>query len=121
MYGDEERIATWYKASPRRRLITVGEDTVLGTESLAALLPETVTVDRIPPAYDLWPPEARTARHLYVRAQYQHMPLVTEGIVLPALLRLLPVERLASETWRLPQGSLPPLPDAAIDAFAPAD
>jgi hypothetical protein len=50
-----------------------------------------------------------------VRAQFPHMPLVTEGIVLPSLLRLLPVELLADEPWQLPLGSLPPLPDARID------
>ncbi len=119
MYGDEDLILNWYKGSPRRRLITVGEDTVLGTESLAEKIPETVTIDRFPPTYELWPAEAKTAKHLYVRAQFQHMPLVTEGIVLPSLLRLLPIERLADEPWQLPLGSLPPLPDAAVDA--PAD
>ncbi len=121
MYGEESLIVSWYRASPRHRLITVGEDTVLGTESVASMIPETVTVDRIPPAYDLWPPEARTAKHLYVRAQFQHMPLVTEGIVLPSLLRLLPVERLADEPWQLPLGSLPPLPDAAPAGDAAVD
>ena len=116
MYGEEELIATWLRASPRRRLITVGEDTILGTESFAAKFPaETLTLDRVPSAYELWPAEARSAKHLYVRAQYMHMPLVTEGIVLPSLLRLLPVERLPELPWKLPVGSLPPLPDAAID------
>jgi hypothetical protein len=46
------------------------------------------------------------------------MPLVTEGIVLPGVLRLLPVELLADEPWQVPQGSLTPLPDAAVDATA---
>ena len=116
MYGDEDAIVSWMRASPRHRLIFVGEDTLLATESVADKLPETLTVDRFPPTYDTWPAAARTARSVYVRAQYMHMPLVTEGIVLPSLLRLLPVERLADEPWRLPLGSLPPLPDAAIDA-----
>lgn len=117
MYGDEELFATWLRASPRRRLVTLGEDTVLGTESFAAKFPaDTFTVNRVPPAYDAWPDRARTARHLYVRAQYAHMPLVTEGIVLPSLLRLLPVERLGNLPWKLPLGSLPPLPDATVDA-----
>lgn len=116
MYGDEEIIAGWLRASPRRRLITVGEDTLLGTESFASKFPrETFTVDRFPPAYELWPAEAYTARHLYVRAQFAHMPLVIDGIVIPSLLRLLPVESLATAAWRLPLGSLPPLPDAAAD------
>jgi hypothetical protein len=116
MYGEEETIATWLRASPRRRLITVGEDTVLATESLANKIPaETYIVDRFPSEYALWPDAARSARHLYVRAQYAHMPLVTEGIVIPSLLRLLPVERLPDLPWKLPLGALPPLPDAAVD------
>ena len=116
MYGEEDLIAAWLRASPRRRLITVGEDTLLGTESFAAKFPaDTLTMDRVPPAYELWPAGAKSAKHLYVRAQYMHMPLVTEGIVLPSLLRLLPVERLPELPWKLPVGSLPPLPDATTD------
>jgi hypothetical protein len=115
MYGDEDAIVGWMRASPRHRLIFVGEDTLLGTESAADKLPDTLTIDRVPPTYDTWPAAARTARSVYVRAQFAHMPLVTEGIVLPSLLRLLPVELLPDEPWQLPLGSLPPLPDARID------
>ncbi len=116
MYGDEDAILGWARGSPRRRLIFVGEDTLLSTESIADKLPDTVTIDRVPPTYDTWPAAARTARSVYIRAQYLHMPLVTEGIVLPALLRLLPVELLADQPWQLPLGSLPPLPDASLPA-----
>ena len=115
MYGDEDLILDWYRASPRHRLIMVGEDTLLGTESVAQKTPEAFVMDRFPPSYETWPPEARTARMLYVRAQFQHMPLVMEGVVLPSLLRLLPVELLADEPWQLPLGSLPPSADAASD------
>ena len=116
MYGEEELIAAWLRASPRRRLITLGEDTLLGTESFASKFPnDTFTVDRVPPAYELWPAQARTAKHLYVRAQFLHMPLVTDGIVLPSLLRLLPVERLGDLPWQLPLGTLQPIIDAPPD------
>jgi hypothetical protein len=114
MYGEEAPIIGWYEASPRRRLITVGQDTVLGTESLAGKLRDTFLVDRFPPTWETWPARARTARHVYVRAQYGHMPLVRDGIVLPSLLRLLPVELLADEPWQIPIGSLPPQPDTTI-------
>jgi hypothetical protein len=120
MYGDDDAVISWLRAAPRHRLIFVGEDTLLATEAVADRLPDTVTVDRFPPTYDTWPAAARTARSVYVRAQYMHMPLVTEGIVLPSLLRLLPVELLADEPWRLPLGSLPPLPGITVDAAADA-
>jgi hypothetical protein len=119
MYGDEDAIAGWVRASPRHRLIFVGGDTLLATESVAEKLPDTLTLDRFPPTYDTWPAAAKTARSVYVRAQFAHMPLVTEGIVLPSLLRLLPVELLSDEPWQLPLGSLPPLPDAAVDDSTP--
>lgn len=106
-YGEEEPLLGWVRSAPQHRLIMVGEDTTLGTESLARALPETVTLDRFPATFDLWPAEARAARLLYVRAQYGHMPLVTNGMVLPALLRVLPVELLADGPWREPLGALP--------------
>jgi hypothetical protein len=113
MYGEEDLFVRWFKASPRRRLVNVGWDTLLGTESIAAKIPETLTVDRFPPTWDAWSADVKAARALYIRSQYTHMPLVAEGIVLPFLLRLLPVELLADEPWQLPLGSLPPFPDAA--------
>jgi len=113
MYGEEAPLLAWYRASPRRRMITVGIDTVLGTESFASKIPETVTLDRFPPTWETWPAKAKAARHLYIRSQYRHMPLVKEGIALPSLLRLLPVELLADQPWRLPLGSIPALPDAS--------
>jgi hypothetical protein len=115
MYGDEDVFASWVRASPRRRLIFVGEDTLLSTEAVAEKLPDTVTLDRFPPTYDTWPAAARTARSVYIRAQFLHMPLVTEGIVLPSLLRLLPIELLPDLPWQLPLGSLPAMPDARVD------
>ena len=116
MYANEEQIEAWWRASPRHHLITVGEDTLQWNEQFVRDIPDTFVVDRVPPTYDTWPPEARTSRAVYIRAQFWHMPLVTDGIVLPSLLRLLPVELLGDEPWKQPLGALPPQPDAAIDA-----
>jgi hypothetical protein len=114
MYADEEQVEAWYRASPRHRLITVGEDTLQWNEQLVRDLENVLVLDRIPPSYDTWPAETKRVRALYIRAQYMHMPLVTDGIVLPALLRLLPVELLPDEPWRQPLGGLPQTPDAAV-------
>ena len=116
MYANEEVMAAWLRASPHHRLITVGEDTLQWNEQFLRDMPDTFVVDRVPPTYNTWPPEAKTARIVYVRAQYNHMPLVTDGIVLPALLRLLPVELLGDAPWQHPLGALPPPPaDAGTD------
>jgi len=118
MYGNEETLEAWLKASPRHRMITIGEDTLAGNEQFLRDMPETFVIDRVPPTYETWPAEARTARIVYVRAQYYHMPLITDGIVLPSVLRLLPVELLGDEPWQHPLGDLPALPDAAVDTAA---
>jgi len=116
MYANEEVMENWLRSSPHHRLITVGEDTLQWNEQFLRDMPETFVVDRVPPAFDLWPPQAKTSRIVYVRAQFFHMPLVTDGIVLPAMIRLLPVELLATQPWTHPLGAMPLMPDAAVDA-----
>jgi hypothetical protein len=49
---------------------------------------------------------------VYLRAQYSHMALVRGGVVIPSVLRLVPMERLPDLPWQLPLGALPPPPDA---------
>lgn len=111
MYGEVETWAEWLNGSPARRLINVGDDTVRWTEELAReLATETVTLDRFPDDGAM-PAEARAARVLYVRSQLGHMPLVTQGVALPLVLRLLPAEILPAAPWREPLG-LPPTADA---------
>lgn len=116
MYANDEHIEAWYRGSPHRRFITIGEDTIMWNEQLARAIPELFVIDRVPPSYDTWPPEARTARAVYVRAQFMHMPLVTEGVVLPSVLRWLPVELLADQPWQHPLGGLPPFSNGMIRA-----
>jgi hypothetical protein len=71
---------------------------------------------------ELWPSEARGARHLYIRSQYGHMTQVNGDVLVPMVLRLEAVELLADAPWDHPLGLLPPLPpDAAVavDATPP--
>jgi hypothetical protein len=108
-YSMLEDFAAWVRASPSHHLIDVTEDTVVGSEELARELADVspVLVDRFPLDDRGWPPGARDARLLTVRAQWSHMELVTAGIVLPLVIRLLPVEVLADAPWDAPIGDLP--------------
>jgi len=116
LYANEEVMEAWLRASPLHRMITVGEDTLQWNEQLLRDMPDMFVIDRVPTTFGTWPAEAKAAKAVYVRAQYYHMPLVTDGIVLPGVLRMLPVELLADEPWRQPLGAMPLLPDAAVDA-----
>lgn len=127
MYDQVEEWREWLEGSPRRRLIAVGDDTVRWTEDLAREIGDAATVlDGFPdPALDP-PPDLGATRALYIRSQYGHMALVTEGVALPQLLRWLPIETLADGPWHRPLG-LPPIEagtgsDAGVaPASPPAD
>ncbi|MCB9562367.1 MAG: hypothetical protein H6708_18330 [Kofleriaceae bacterium] len=114
LYAEVEPFRAWLAASPSHRLIDVGEDTVRWTDELArAEAGEgSIEVDRFPFEDRGWPEGAFEARLLTVRSQMGHMELVTAGVALPMLLRLLPVEVLPDAPWDQPLGSLPALPTA---------
>ncbi|HVV88328.1 MAG TPA: hypothetical protein VHE35_35040 [Kofleriaceae bacterium] len=116
VYGDVDDLEGWLAGSPAHRLIMIGDDTLEWTEQLARDLgDDVVTLDRFPEDDDGIPPEAHAARVFYVRSQYGHMPLVTGGVALPMMLRLVPAEILADAPWHQPYG-LPPRPiDAGVD------
>ncbi|MBP9086761.1 MAG: hypothetical protein KBG15_11620 [Kofleriaceae bacterium] len=109
LYGENDAFQEWFEGGPHRRMITVGDDTLRWTEEMATDISETFTVDMLPATYDAWPAKALSARHVYVRSQFNHMALVTSGRAIPALLRLLPVETLPTSPWQSPLGQLPPL------------
>jgi hypothetical protein len=101
MYGEEDAFLDWLAASPRHRLVNIGQDTLRWTEEAARAVPDRVELDRFPDDERTVPPEARSARLLYIRSQFGHMTLVTGGVVLPLLMRLVPVPQL---------DTMPPLP-----------
>jgi hypothetical protein len=108
-YGEIEPFEAWVRASPRHRLIDVTEDTVRWSEELARDLADLspVLVERMPADDRDWPDGARDARLVTIRAPWSHMDLVTDGMVLPMVLRLLPLELIADAPWDAPPGDLP--------------
>lgn len=83
MYGDEEAFREWMVADDSRGLVLVGADTLRWTESFAreAKLSER---GEIPGAGK----PAISAERIYLRGQYGHMDLVTNGKVIPVLYRM---------------------------------
>jgi hypothetical protein len=104
MYAEIEPFRDWFEAAPARRFINIGDDTIIWTEDLGHQL-SMLEIDRFPP--ERLPPEATTARAVYIRSQFGHMGLVTGGVALPQVLRSLPVEILGDAPWDDPLGVLP--------------
>jgi hypothetical protein len=84
-YGDDTSLPGWLSASAERRLINVAADTRRWSEQLHRSLPHTVAHERFPSTGKLL--GARDARILYVRSQFDHMGIVTGGVVIPMILR----------------------------------
>jgi hypothetical protein len=89
-YGDLSPYGRWLRASQNHRLLDVGVITQPQTDVFHRRVPSLVA-DGFPDAetardvLDDW----RRARVLYIRSHRDHMQLVTEGVVLPMLLRAL--------------------------------
>jgi hypothetical protein len=88
-YGEVDRYRDWVLGAPKRRLITVGDDTKKWTELLHAQLPNTIVLDGFPPADMKIPRTLRRAQIVYIRSNVGHFPLVTGGVALPLTLRTL--------------------------------
>lgn len=91
MYGDEEAFRDWMAADDSRGLVLVGADTLRWTESFAREQ-QLREVGEIPD-------QAATAsgsERVYLRGQYGHMDLVTNGKVIPVLYRMTPLPAVES-------------------------
>lgn len=96
-YGEIDQYKNWILGDDRRRLIDVGDDTRQWTDALHAQLPDTVVLDGFPSLADGMPRTVQRARIVYIKSRIGHMPLVTDGIALPMLLRTLRAKRLVRE------------------------
>jgi hypothetical protein len=83
MYGDEDAFRDWITADDSRGLVLVGADTLRWTESFAREQ-RLRALGEIP---DRARPVPRGER-VYLRGQYGHMDLVTNGKVIPVLYRM---------------------------------
>jgi hypothetical protein len=94
LYGADERFLSWALSAPGHepnKLTIVGMDTAPRAEPLLRRTPGAVMLPRIPDDFGELSPRERTARILYMHAQYGHMEMVTSGRVIPVLLRRAPL------------------------------
>jgi hypothetical protein len=97
MYGGEkafdEFIATGKRAN-NHKLIVVGSDTAAESKDFAKQYPFAVVRDDMPDTVAGFTKKEKRAKLLYIKSQYRHMPMVTNGKVIPLLLRITPLKAL---------------------------
>ena len=85
-YVDVLPYRDWVRGAKTRRFINVSIDTIRWSNWLHRWLPSTLTIEPFPRELT---DKIKNARILYVKSDIGHWPLVTEGVALPQMLRLL--------------------------------
>ncbi len=91
LYRGEGELEAWLAASPAerpRRLVLVGLETAQRTEAWLKGRTDAVRRERIPSRPPGPKEPERTARIVYLRSQHDHMKIVTNGRVMPLVLRM---------------------------------
>lgn len=82
------------KRADEHKLIVVGASTAQESAAFAKKYKFAVARERMPDSVSGFSRKERNARLLYIRAQYEHMAIVTSGKVIPTLLHLTPLKAL---------------------------
>lgn len=85
-YVDVLPYRDWVRGAKTRRFINVSIDTIRWSNWLHRWLPGTLTVTPFPRTLT---DQIKQARILYVKSDIGHWPLVTEGVAIPQMLRVL--------------------------------
>ncbi|MBC8133154.1 MAG: hypothetical protein H7X95_09250 [Deltaproteobacteria bacterium] len=91
MYGNQRDFRAWLKSRPGNRMTLVVRGTGKWADPFIRSLPFAKSVRRIPDSIEELSRPQRNARLLALRSQYGHNELITEGKVLPVLLRRTPL------------------------------
>ncbi|HUH04232.1 MAG TPA: hypothetical protein VML75_19675 [Kofleriaceae bacterium] len=108
MYGNEDEFGAWLsRARGANKLILVGADTLRWTEPFVRRHRASQVFDLIPETLDDIAEDERRGRLLYMRSQYDHMGLVTNGKTIPVLLRLTRLSLLEAQVATVTAPGLP--------------
>lgn len=77
--------------------VMVGFDTASQTEKFISAFPDAETIDELPPL-ERSRRGSYKGRLLFIRSQYGHMEIVTQGSVIPSVLQLTPLGALGSSS-----------------------
>ena len=97
LYGGEKAFDDYInsgKHANEHKLIVVGSDTASESKAFTKQYPFAVSRDKMPSSWDGFTKRERRAKLLYIHSQYGHMQIVTDGNVIPLLLRLTQLRRL---------------------------
>jgi hypothetical protein len=97
MYGQEDDFAYWlerHKGHDENQLISIASDTLRWGEPFLNRFDDAEELDRIPDDLEELNEEQTGTRFLYMRSQITHMGLVTDGHVIPMMLKLTRLEEL---------------------------
>jgi hypothetical protein len=93
MAAFDEFIGTGKRAK-HHKLIVIGDDTASEGKAFVKKYPFAIVRDKLPPSAADFAKKEKRAKLLYVKSQYGHMEMVTNGKVIPMLLRLTPLQAL---------------------------
>lgn len=97
MYAGERKFDDFIgsgKRADQHKLIVVGASTAQESSAFVHKYRFAVAREKMPSAVSGFTKNQRRARLLYIRAQYDHMAIVTSGKVIPTLLHLTPLKAL---------------------------
>jgi hypothetical protein len=97
LYGGEKAFDEYIDSGKRaddHKLIVIGSDTATESKAFSKSYPFAVVRDKLPEAVKEFSKRERRAKLLYVRSQFGHMAMVTNGKVIPLLLRLTQLKAL---------------------------
>ena len=100
LYGDRsvKQFGSWIAGGARRHLIVVAAATIGRTEELVHGFGHQVVREGVPATDSSFSAGERRARLLYLRSQYGHQAMVSEGRVIPPTLGLTQLSPIEART-----------------------